>query len=272
MTPINVTLSEEILKGLLEQDPKMASKLLESALNALMIVERQNHIKAQAYQRSPERDGFANGFKKKKIKTRSGPIDVNVPQVRGSSEPFYPKCLEKGLRSERALNATLAQMYISGVSTRKVNALVKRLCGSGVSSSHVSNCFKALDEDFKSFRSRKFEKKYPILYLDAQYQKVRSAGCIRDACVLVAKGINDQGEREILGISTSTSEAELHWREFLEGLKTRGLSGVKLIVSDAHKGLRAGRQSTLNHVPWQRCFFHLQQNAQSFARIKRKKF
>lgn len=216
-----------------------------------------------------ERIGHANGFKPKKIKSRVGQLHLNVPQVRDSD--FYSSSLEKGIRSERALRAALAEMYVNGVSTRKVEKITKKLCGLSVSSSDVSRATKLLDEEMNQWRSRPLGS-YRYIYFDARYEKRQDKGCILDIAVLTSIGVNDEGKREVLGVSVSDSEAEVHWREFFLSLIKRGLHRVELIISDAHEGLKAARKKVFSGVKWQRCQFHLQQNAQAYIpRIEMRK-
>ena len=170
--------------------------------------------------------------------------------------------MEKGLRSERALVATLAEMYIQGVSTRKVKAITEELCGIEISAMQVSRATAQLDEVLQEWRERPLGE---IMYLYALYEKVREAGQVRDAAVLVATGITPEGERQILGVSVSLSEHESHWKTFLKGLKDRGMHGMKLVISDDHEGLGAARRAVLGSIPWQRCQFHLQQNAGAYV-------
>jgi len=184
-----------------------------------------------------------------------------VPQVRGGLA-FYPSSLEKGIRSEQALKVALAEMYVQGVSTRKVSAIVEDLCGSSVSSSQVSACAANLDATLSLWRERPLGQT-PYVFLDARYEKVRHGGHFIDCAVLVALGIGADGKRSILGVSVALSEAEVHWRQFLTSLQLRGLTGVELIVSDDHAGLRTARAAVFPSIPWQRCQFHLQQNAQA---------
>jgi putative transposase len=190
-----------------------------------------------------------------------GSITFSIPQVREGG--FYPEALEKGLRSERALLVALAEMYVQGVSTRKVKAVTEQLCGVAMSSSQVSHAATLLDADLEKWRNRKLGE-YIYMFLDAYYEQVREDGQVRDLAVLSAVGINRDGKREILGVSVSLSEHEMHWRAFLESLKARGLGGVQLITSDDHAGLRTARLAVFGGVPWQRCQFHLQQNAQGY--------
>ena len=168
------------------------------------------------------------------------------------------------LQSDRASKRALAEMYIQGVSTRKVAAITQQLCGFDVSSSQVSQATASLDDQLQAWRERPLGQiKY--LYLDAHYEKVRQDGQVRDAAVLKAAGVNTAGGREVLGVSVSLSEAEPHWRTFLKSLVGRGLSGVELITSDAHAGLANARRAVFGGIPWQRCQFHLQQNAQAYV-------
>jgi len=236
---------------------------VEFMMNQLMLVQRQHFLGVDAYERSEERDGYANGFKPRTIKTGQGKLTLDIPQVRDSSEPFRPTILEGLTRSEKALRLAIAEMYIQGVSTRKVKSIVKQFWPEGVSSTTVSNMTKELDEQFEFFRNRPLTQKYKFVWLDAQYEKVRQDGMVQSFAVFVAMGLNEEGKREIIGISGKMSEAEIHWAEFLESLLERGLKGVELIISDDHSGLKSARNSVLPSVPWQRCFFHLQQNAQS---------
>ena len=233
-------------------------------LNEAMKLDRTRHLQALPYERSDDRQGYANGYKPKTVNSRLGKLTLSVPQVRESEEEFYPTCLEKGLRSERALKAALAEMYIQGVSTRKVKAITEALCGYEVSSSQVSRITKELDGEFEQWRSRPLGK-IRYLIVDARYEKVRHGGHVIDNAVLVAHGIDDEGKRRIIGVSVSLSESEVHWRAFFESLVKRGLHGIELIISDAHSGLKAARKTVFPSVPWQRCQFHLQQNAQGYV-------
>lgn len=186
---------------------------------------------------------------------------MEIPQARGIS--FYPQSLEKGIRSERALKLAIAEMYVNGVSTRRVSEITEVLCGLDISSTQVSRFSKILDEELEKFRSRKLGC-FPYILLDARYEKVRHNDEVIDHAVLIAIGVNLKSQREVLGISTSFSEAEVHWREFLQSLIQRGLHGVDLIVSDDHSGMKAARKAIFPNIPWQRCQFHFAQNAQSY--------
>jgi len=235
---------------------------LQLLLNEAMKAERSEHLRAGPWQRCEERRGHANGYKPKTLATRVGALELAVPQVR--SGDWYPSVLERGVRSERALLCALAEMYVQGVSTRKVTKIVEELCGSEVSSSQVSRATAALDAELTAWR----EAKLPAcvyLYLDARYEKVRHGGRVLDCAVLIAVGVSAEGKRRVLGVSVALSEAEAHWRSFLQSLQARGLSGVKLVVADDHAGLKKARAAVFPSVPWQRCQFHLQQNAQAYV-------
>jgi len=256
------TLPKEYLEQLTEQGLDSLSDLIRVMVNEAMRIERENYLGAKPYERSEDRQRHANGYKPKTVKTRVGEVTFQVPQVREGG--FYPHSLEKGMRSERALLLTLAEMYVQGVSTRKVAAITERLCGTQISASQVSRAAQTLDEELEAWRSRSLGE-IIYLYLDARYEKVRQSGSVRDAAILMACGVKRDGKRSILGISVSLSEAEAHWRAFLEGLVKRGLQGVRLIISDDHTGMEAARKAVFTGVPWQRCQFHLQQNAQAYV-------
>jgi transposase-like protein len=227
-------------------------------MNEAMKLQRAETLGATLYERSARRRGYANGFKPKTVNSRLGRLQLRVPQTRGVD--FYPSALERGERSERALKLAVAEMYVQGVSTRKVAEITEQLCGLDVSSSQVSRAAQMLDDELAAWRDRPLAQ-VPYLILDARYEKVRHGGSVRDCAVLLAVGILPDGKRTILGVSVSLSEAEVHWREFLSSLCQRGLHGVALIVSDDHAGLKQARKACFPGVLWQRCQFHLQQNA-----------
>jgi len=230
---ISDTLAAALLPLLTSGQSDRLRSTMELLLNLATLLERTQHLQAAPYERTQGRNGHANGFKDKTLRTRLGDLNLKIPQVRGSSEPFYPKSLEKGLRSERALKLALAEMYVQGVSTRKVAAITEELCGFEVTSTQVSRAAAELDEQIAAWRNRPLgEMQMPYLILDARYERVRDGGVVRKAAVLIAIGIGIDGKRQILGVSVSLSEHEVHWREFLRGLVARGLSGVRLVVSD----------------------------------------
>ena len=253
---------ESILEVLIRNGNNGINQVLERLFNEATSMERDEFLKAKPYERSEERQGYANGYKPKNILLRSGAIKVQIPQVRGLS--FYPQSIEKGCRSERALKLAIAEIYVAGVSTRKVRAIAEQLCGTEVSATQVSRFSKIMDEELEKFRSRPLGE-VPYVILDARYEKVRTDGVVTDAAVLIAIGVNSKGQREVLGVSISLSEAEVHWRGFLESLVQRGLRGIILITSDDHSGLRNARKAVFPSIPWQRCQFHFAQNAQSYV-------
>ena len=255
--PINNAMEILIEHGFGGMDQAMAI-----LVNEAMKIERANALGAQPYERSDERLGHANGYKPKNVKSRLGNLDLRIPQVRGGIE-FYPSALEKGERSERALKLGMAQMYIEGVTTRKVSSVLESMCGLNFSSSDVSRATALLDEELEQWRIRPIgEVKY--LLLDARYEKVRMNGSVVSCAVLIATGVLADGKRSVLGVSVSMSEAEIHWRDFLLDLKKRGMHGIKLVTSDEHAGLQSALKSTLPGVPVQRCQVHLQRNAQAY--------
>jgi putative transposase len=236
------TLPAELLEQVQAQGLEVLPELIRVILNAAMQAKRTGHLNAAPYQHTQGRNGYANGFKPKTMRTRVGEITFAIPQVREGG--FYPQALEKGLRSERALTLTLAVMYVQGVSTRKVKAITEQLCGVEVSSAQVSQAAAQMDSELEKWRNRPLVE-YPYLFLDAYYKQVREDGQVRHLAVLVAVDITPAGKREILGVSVSLSKHEAQWRTFLESLRTRGLGGVQLVTSDDHAGLRAARRSNL---------------------------
>ena len=254
---INILIEHGLAEGL----PRIAEMLL----NAAMIVERSAHLGAQPFERSDERTGYANGLKSRSFHSSIGPLDLKVPQTRGCPEPYKPSMLESGSRVDKALKVAIAEMYLQGVSTRRVTKVMEQLCGLEVSSTQVSRLTAQLDETFDQWRKRPL----PLiahLAVDATYIKVRIDGSVRDCAVLTAIGVRrEDGKRMILGASAELSEAEPHWRSFLTSLKERGIGIPDSITSDAHEGLKAALRAVFNASPWQRCQYHLQQNAQAYV-------
>lgn len=236
-------------------------KALQILMNTAMRLERQKYLNASDYERTEGRQGYANGYKPKTVKTRVGEVELRVPQTRDGG--FFPSCLTKGLRSERAVTIALAEMYVQGVATRKVKDIVEEMCGFDVSASTVSRASAELDQTLDAWRKRPLGS-FPFLLLDAMYIKVREDGLVRDMALLSAMGIDEHGKKTVLGIHLGLSEADVNWRAFLETLVERGIKGVKLVVSDDHAGLGAARKAVLPSIPWQRCQFHLQRNAQAY--------
>lgn len=260
---IDSELLQSVLQLLSSEGSHGFTEGLRLLVNEAMRQERSHVLQAQPYERTETRLGRANGFKSKTLNTRMGPINFRVPQVRDGVD-FYPSALEKGIRSEQALKLALAEMYVQGVSTRKVSKIVEELCGHSVSSTQVSQCAAKLDLELSQWRERPLGA-FPYLILDARYEKVRHGGQLVSCAVLIAVGIDPEGKRSILGVSVALSEAEVHWRTFLSSLLSRGLHGLSCIVSDAHTGLAAARAAVFPSVSWQRCQFHLQQNAQAYV-------
>lgn len=263
----NPTALNDVLELLTEQGFEGMANAMQILLNEAMKLERAEFIGAAPYERSAARRGWANGFKAKRVATRAGEIALSIPQVRDVEEGqpgFYPKSLERGVRSERALKLAIAEMYVQGVSTRRVAEITRELCGLDVSSAQVSRASAALDGELEAWRTRELGRcKYMIL--DARYEKVRHGGSVVSCAVLSAIGVRNDGKRSVLGVSVALSEAEVHWRNFIASLLQRKLHGVELIVSDDHQGLKAALRACLPSVPWQRCQFHLQRNATAYV-------
>jgi len=262
------TTLDGVLNMLVENGLDGMAEAMATMMNEAMKIERSTALRAEPGERSSERLAYANGFKPKRVASRAGSLDLRVPQVRpmpgGEPVSFYPKSLERGLRSERALKLAIAEMYLKGVSTRKVVEVTEQLCGLDVTSSQVSRATAELDEQLEAWRSRPLGET-PYVVLDARYEKVRHGGSVVDCAVLLAVGVRADGKRSVLGVSVSLSEAEVHWRSFLESLQERGLYGVQCITSDDHKGIQAALRARFPGTRWQRCQFHLQQNAQAYV-------
>lgn len=264
------TIIEELFEELLTDGTDSLSKVVSLVMNLAMRLERDKAIKAQPYERNDNRAGQRNGFKDRTFKTRVGEVPLKIPQVRGDLE-FYPNAIEKGCRSERALKLAMAQMYIQGVSTRRVTKIVEQLCGFSVTAAQVSDAAKLLDDEIQIWRNQSLGS-YRYLIVDATYEKVRMEQSVVSGAVLIAYGIDSKdGKRRVLGISTEISEAEVHWRKFLSSLVERGLHGIEMVTSDAHEGLKAARKAVFPTVKWQRCQFHLQQNAGHHVKNKEKR-
>lgn len=243
------------------------ARAIEILLNEAMKIERSAYLAAGPYERSEDRRGYANGYKPKRVKSRLGELSLSIPKVNDlveGLEPFYPRALERGERSERALKLAVAQMWVEGVSTRKVKAVTEQLCGLDISSTQVSRAAKLLDKELEAWRSRPLGR-HRYLILDARYEKIRHGGQVVSCAVLLASGVDASGKRSVLGVSVSLSEAEVHWRSFLQSLQDRGLHGVAAITSDGHAGIRASVSALFPGAAWQRCQFHLQQNAQAYV-------
>lgn len=260
--PTEGTAFGEAMEVLSQQGTEGMLSVFRVLLDEAMKIERSRALGAEPYQRSAARRGHANGFKPKTLDTRVGRMTVAVPQTRGME--FYPSALERGVRSDRALTLAIAEMYVQGISTRKVTAVLEKLCGLDITSTQVSRASELLDEELSAWRNRPLgEVRY--LILDARFEKVRHGGSVISCALLIAIGVLASGGRTILGVSVSLSEAEVHWRNFLSSLIARGMHGILLIASDDHAGLKAARESLLCGVPWQRCQFHLMQDAMAYV-------
>ena len=231
-------------------------ELLETLLDMLMRAEAHQHIKAGRYQRTPERRGHLNGTKDRTMNTLVGRLDLEVPQVRGC-EPYRPSMYGRWQRSQVALLVACAEMFFAGVSTRRVRGVLQQTCGLELSASEVSRMAAELDEKLQAMHSRRLDTtEYPYVIIDARYEKARCNHHIVSQAVLVTAGITLDGRREILDWRAADSESEDTWSSVFVELKSRGLKGVKLIVSDAHKGIRAAVARHFQGVPWQRCRVH----------------
>ena len=254
---------DAVMEMLIENGFESFADVLRILLNEAMKIERDQALGAGLYERTDSRKGYANGYKPKTVDARIGKLCVDVPQVRGDVN-FYPSALERGCRSERALKLAIAEMYVKGISTRRVTDVLEKMCGLDISSTQVSRVAKILDEQLEKWRSR-LSGKYPYLVLDAHYEKVRKNGSVVSCAVFTAIGIDIDGRREIIGVSVSLSEVETHWRQFLKSLKKRGLTGVKFVASDDHDGLKAALNAEFTVVICQRCQCHLQRNVVKYV-------
>jgi putative transposase len=252
-------LFEEIIKQLPDvKNGDFLREAMEMLLNKLMEAEVSAKIGAEKYQRSEERNNQRNGSRDRKFDTRLGTINLDIPKLREGS--YFPSFLEPRRMWEHAIVNVVQEAYINGVSTRKVDELVKALGMEGIDKSAVSRISKELDEHVGKFVNRKLERKYPYLWLDATFPKVREGGQVQNMALVIAIGVNEEGEREILGFDIGMTENGPFWTEFLRRLVGRGLNGVKLVISDAHEGLKNAIGGVLNGCAWQRCRVHFMRN------------
>ena len=249
----------EWMQGALDEDRDLFAEIVGAGIQALMEAERDVHVGAERFKRSGMRRTQRNGYKRRTLVTRVGTLELRVPQTRDGR--FYPSVLERYQRSEGALIATLAECWVQGVSTRKVAAICRELFGDEVSHETVSQYAQRLDEELGPWRTRPLDGEIPYVFLDARYEKVRLEHRVVDMAVLVAIGVNADGQREVLGVEVAHGESRATWSTFLEGLVERGLKGVRLVVSDAHPGLQDARRAHFSGVPWQRCQRHFLMNA-----------
>lgn len=259
MAQINITLNQEEILQLLSKDHDQAFReLLRSSLNSILMAESTAQLKAEPYERSEERTDSRNGTRERDLKTRIGRITLTVPRHRNI--PFKTLVFENYSRSEAALIASMAEMVVSGVATRKVSNIMETLCGTAFSKSSVSEVCKDLDEKVKEFRERPLTGSYPFLTVDATYFKVRVNHRIVSRAFMIAYGTNQEGHREILGFGVYDNESKSTWNAFLQSLKARGLNGLLMITSDAHEGIQDAVSKVFPDVPWQRCQFHFSKN------------
>ena len=251
------------LKGLLARDEDFIRAAVEALVQAALEAEMTEAIGAAKGERSETRVSYRSGYYSRSLITRVGTLELRVPQDRMGR--FSTELFERYQRSEKALVGTLAEMYVQGVSTRKVKAVTEALCGHSFSASSISAINKSLDEGLKAFAERRLNESYPYLILDARYEKVREGGVIVSQAVLVAVAVDEDGRRQILAIELAHRESRSSWREFLSGLKARGLAGVEFVVSDNHEGLKAAIREVLPEAAWQRCYVHFLRNALDYV-------
>ena len=259
MTPRQVNANVALLKEALLQDRDFLLPLLQDVVQQVLEAEMEEAVGAGKSERTPTREGYRSGYYSRTLVTRVGKLELRVPQDRHGR--FRTEVFERYQRSEKALVAALAEMYVQGVSTRKVKAITEELCGHEFSASTISRINESLDEELAKFAARQLEEDYPYLILDARYEKVREDGLIRSRAVLVAIGINRDGRRCVLAVELANRESQTSWRDFLTGLKQRGLAGVEFVVSDDHAGLKKAIAEILPTAVWQRCYVHFLRNA-----------
>lgn len=251
--------SMEWVSGLLQQvfkDPEGMKLVLSHLSQAAMEHGVSEHLHARRHERQAERRGYRNGYKPRELLTRIGQVELRIPQVRGC-KPYHPGFFERYQRSERALLAACGEMYVQGVSTRRVHEVLNVMCGGEISAMTISRIAAELDEKLKAFRTRWLgETPWPYVMIDARYEKVRVEGQVVSQAVLVVAGINEDGRKQIVDWRVGDSESEATWGELFQSLKQRGLRGLRLLVSDAHSGIRAAVQRHFQGVAWQRCQVH----------------
>jgi putative transposase len=256
---LRIALLELLRKAELDESADFLRDGVRALAHELMELEVTQHVGAERYERTAERVGQRNGYRERTWDTRVGTLELRVPRVRDGS--FYPALLEPRKRAERALAAVGQEAYVQGVSTRRVDDLVRALGMEGVSKSQVSRLCRELDAEVERFRTRRLEGPYPYAWLDATFVKVREGGRVISMAVVIAIGVRATGEREVLGLDVGPSEDGAFWLQFLRGLVARGLSGVQLVTSDAHQGLQGAIAAVLQGAGWQRCRVHFVRNA-----------
>lgn len=247
------------VKDILLSNPDGLRDVIGAVMQEVLEAEMDEALGASKGERTMARLGYRSGHYGRTLVTRVGKLELRVPQDRQGR--FSTELFERYQRSERALVATLAEMYVQGVSTRKVRAITEELCGHAFSASSISAINKRLDESLKAFAERPLHEPFPYIILDARYEKVREGGVVMSQAVLIAVGIDWDGRRQILAVEMANRESRSAWRDFLVGLKARGLRGVELVVSDDHAGLVAAIGEVIPEAAWQRCYVHFLRNA-----------
>jgi putative transposase len=254
-----VTLDLAEVKSVLMAQPDFLQPVVQEAVQAILEVEMEECLQAGNHERSEGRLGYRSGYYRRRLITRVGTMVLRVPQDRAGH--FSTQVFEQYQRSEKALVAALAQMYVQGVSTRKVAAITEELCGHEFSASSISTITARLDGELEEFSRRPLDEEFPYVVVDARYERVREGGVIVSRAILIALGIDWEGRRQVLAVEYANRESQSSWREFLLGLKERGLRGVQFVVSDDHPGLKAAIREVLPGVWWQRCYVHFLRNA-----------
>src|SRR5271165_1671919 len=259
MTKVQDKAKVVAIKELVERDEDFIRSAVQSFVQAALEAEMTEALAAGKGERTDDRLGYRSGYYSRALITRVGTLELRVPQDRAGR--FSTELFERYQRSEKALVGALAEMYVQGVSTRKVKAVTEALCGHSFSASAISTVNKSLDETLRAFAERPLTEAYPYLILDARYEKVREAGIIISQAVLVAVAVDSDGQRQVLGIELADRESRSSWRDFLLALKERGLFGVEFVVSDNHSGLKQAIREVLPAAAWQRCYVHFLRNA-----------
>jgi transposase-like protein len=259
MTTKEVNPSIAAVKELMTQEPDALREIVRSVMQAMLEAEMDEALGAGKSERSDTRLGYRSGHYTRTLVTRVGKLELRVPQDRAGH--FSTELFERYQRSEQALVATLAEMYVQGVSTRKVKAITEELCGHAFSASTISAINKKLDASLAAFAHRRLDEPFPYLILDARYEKVREAGVVGSQAVLIAIGIDWDGRRQILAVEMANRESSTSWKDFLLRLRERGLHGVEFVVADDHAGLRAAIREVLTGAAYQRCYVHFLRNA-----------
>jgi transposase-like protein len=254
-----ITLNAAQVKTVLMEQPDFLQPVVQAAVQSILEVEMEECLQAGKHERSDQRLGYRSGYYRRRLITRVGTLVLRVPQDRAGQ--FSTQVFEQYQRSEKALVASLAQMYVQGVSTRKVAAITEELCGHEFSASSISAITAKLDEQLAEFSRRPLAGEFPYVVVDARYERVREGGVIVSRAILIALGIDWEGRRQVLAVEYANRESQSSWREFLLQLKGRGLHGVQFIVSDDHPGLKAAIREVLPGVWWQRCYVHFLRNA-----------